>query len=140
MDLQSAYNLIRIHPGDEWKKAFITPTGHYDYRVMLYGLANSPSIFQGFMNEVFWEFLHQFVIVYIDDILIYSRNLVEHCNHVEQVLQTLREYHLYLKLEKCEFHRTTIQFIEYVISPHVGLMDNNKLRAIRDWPLPSSVK
>ncbi|KAL0170711.1 hypothetical protein M9458_035307, partial [Cirrhinus mrigala] len=93
----------------EWKMAFITPTGHYEYQVMPYGLTNLPSVFQGFMNEVFREFLHRFVIIYID-ILIYFRNLAEHRRHVEQVLQKLREYHLYLNLEKCEFHRTTIQF------------------------------
>ncbi len=140
LDLRSAYNLIRIRPGDEWKTAFITPTGHYEYLVMPYGLANSPSVFQGFMNEVFRQFLHQFIIVYIDDILIYSRNQAEHRHHVEQVLQKLREHHLYLKLEKCEFHRHIIQFLGYVISPQGVQMDNNKLQAIRDWPIPSTVK
>ncbi len=140
LDLRSAYNLIPIRPGDEWKTAFITPTGHYEYLVMPYGLANSPSVFQGFMNEVFRQFLHQFVIVYIDDIRIYSRNQAEHRHHVEQVLQKLREHHLYLKLEKCEFHRHTIQFLGYVISPQGVQMDNNKLQVIRDWPIPSTLK
>ncbi len=107
---------------------------------MPYGLANSPSVFQGFMNEVFRQFLHQFVIVYIDDILIYSRNQAEHRHHEEQVLQKLREHHLYLKLEKCEFHRHTIQFLGYVISPQGVQMDNNKLQVIRDWPIPSTLK
>ncbi len=68
LDLRSAYNLIRIREGDEWKMAFVTPTGHYEYRVMPYGLVNAPSVFQGFMHEVLREFLHQFVIIYIDDI------------------------------------------------------------------------
>ncbi len=93
LDLRFAYNLFRIREGDEWKTAFITPSGHYEYQVMPYGLSNSPSVFQGFMNEVFREFLHRFVIVYIDDILIYSRNLAEHRHHVMQVLQQLRKHH-----------------------------------------------
>ncbi len=100
LDLRRAYNLVRIREGDEWKMAFITPSGHYEYLVMPYGLSNSPSVFQEFMNEVFREFHHDFVIVYIDDILIYSRNLAEHRHHVTQVLQRLRQHHLYLKLEK----------------------------------------
>ncbi|KAL0173126.1 hypothetical protein M9458_033437, partial [Cirrhinus mrigala] len=82
----NAYNLVRIRAGDEWKTAFVTPTEHYEYRVMAYCLSISPSVFQTFMNEVFRELLHRFVVVYIDDILIYSRNLAEHCQHVQQPL------------------------------------------------------
>ncbi|XP_016095613.1 RNA-directed DNA polymerase homolog [Sinocyclocheilus grahami] len=80
LDLRSAYNLVRIREGNEWKTAFITLSGHYEYQVMQYGLANSPSVFQGFMNKVFREFLHRFVILYIDDILKYFRNL--HCPQI----------------------------------------------------------
>ncbi len=139
LDLQSTYNLIRIQEGDEWKMALITPTGHYEYRVMPYGLSNSPSVFQGFMNEVFWEFLNRFVIVYID-IHIYSWNLAEHRHHVKQVLQKLRQHKLYLKLEKCEFHCSTVPFLGYVISRDEIQMDQGKVRAIKEWPLPQSVK
>ena len=89
LDLQSTYNPLRICEGDKGKSAFITPTGHYEYQVMRYGLSNSPSVFQGYMNEVFQEYLHRFVI---DDILIYSRNLAEHRHHVTQVLKKLREH------------------------------------------------
>lgn len=105
LDLHSAYNLIQIRKGDEWKTTFITPSGYYEYQVMPYGLANSPSVFQGFMNEVLRDMLHRFVVICIrHDILIYSRDLAEHHQHVAQVLPCLRHYHLYLKLEKCEFH------------------------------------
>ncbi len=140
LDLRSAYNLVRIREGDEWKTAFITPSGHYEYRVMPYGLSNSLSVFQGFMNEVFREFLHRFVIVYIDDILIYSRNLAEHRHHVLQVLLQLRKHQLYLKQEKCEFHRTTVQFLGYVINPEGIQMDQGKVQVINSWPQPQSVK
>ncbi len=120
--------------------AFITPTGLYEYVVMPYGPANAPSIFQEFMNEVFREFLHSFVIVYIDDILIYSRNLADHCHHVRQVLQRLRQYLLYLKLERCEFHRPTVQFLDYIIGQEGIQMDQGKVTAITEWPIPQSVK
>ncbi|KAL0163719.1 hypothetical protein M9458_039472, partial [Cirrhinus mrigala] len=140
LDLRSAYNLIRIRKGDEWKTAFVTPTGHYEYQVMPYGLSISPSVFQTFMNEVFREFLHQFVVVYIDDILIYSRNQAEHRQHVLQVLQKLRQHSLFLKLENCEFHQPTVQFLGYNISAEGVQMDQGKVDAILKWPMPTSVK
>ncbi len=140
LDLRSAYNLIRIRKGDEWKTAFITPTGHYEYRVMPYGLSNSPSIFQNFMNEIFRDMLHRFVLIYIDDILIYSPDITEHHRHVTQVLQRLRQHHLFLKAEKCEFHKTTIHFLGYIITPTGVQMDPKKNDAVRSWPRPTTVK
>ncbi|KAL0151794.1 hypothetical protein M9458_052945 [Cirrhinus mrigala] len=140
LDLRSAYNLVRIREGDEWKTAFITPTGHYEYLVMPYGLSVSPSVFQTFMNKVFREFLHRFVVVYIDDILIYSRNMAEHRQHVQQVLHKLRQHQLYLKLEKCEFHKSSVQFLGYNINSEGVLMDQGKVNAIQNWPQPDSIK
>ncbi|KAL0173634.1 hypothetical protein M9458_029602, partial [Cirrhinus mrigala] len=140
LDLRSAYNLVRIREGDEWKTAFVTPTGHYEYLVMPYGLSISPSVFQTFMNEVFREFLHQLVIVYIDDILIYSRNMAEHRQHVQQVLHKLRQYQLYLKLEKCEFHQSSVYILGYNISAEGVHMDQRKVDAILKWPPPRTVK
>ncbi|KAL0168410.1 hypothetical protein M9458_036632, partial [Cirrhinus mrigala] len=136
----SAYNLIRICKGDEWKTAFVTPSGHYEHRVMPYGLSNSPSIFQNFMNEIFRDMLNHFVIIYIEDILIYSPNLKEHQGHVTRVLRRLREHHLYLKGEKCEFHKSTIHFLGYMIIPEGVQMDQRKVEADRDWPQPTIVK
>ncbi|KAL0190891.1 hypothetical protein M9458_013589, partial [Cirrhinus mrigala] len=140
LDLRSAYNLVRVRAGDEWKTAFVTPTGLYEYRVMPYGLSISPSVFQTFMNEVFQEFLHRFVVVYIDDILICSQNMAEHRQHIQQVLHKLREHSLYLKLEKCEFHRPSVQFLGYVISAEGVQMDQGKVQAILDWPQPTTIK
>ncbi|KAK3519931.1 hypothetical protein QTP70_008026 [Hemibagrus guttatus] len=140
LDLRSAYNLIRIRKGDEWKTAFVTPTGHYEYRVMPYGLANAPSVFQDFMHEVLRDFLHKFVVVYIDDILIYSRSMADHQRHVAEVLHRLRDHNLFLKAEKCLFHQPTVQFLGYVID-HSGVrMDEKKVTAVRDWPTPTTVK
>ncbi len=140
LDLRSTYNLVRIREGDEWKTAFITPSGHYEYLMMPYGLSNAPSTFQEFMNEVFREFLHRFVIVYIDDILIYSRNLVDHRHHVAQVLQKLRLFRLYLKLEKCEFHRPTVQFLGYIIGREGIQINQGKVTAVAEWPTPQMIK
>ncbi|KAI2647423.1 Transposon Tf2-11 polyprotein [Labeo rohita] len=107
---------------------------------MPYSLSVSPSVFQTFMNEVFQEFLHRFVVVYVD-ILIYSRNMAEHRQHVQQVLQKLCRHHqLYLKLEKCEFHKSSVQFLGYNINSEGVLMDQGKVDAIQNWPQPDSIK
>ncbi|KAL0150107.1 hypothetical protein M9458_054534 [Cirrhinus mrigala] len=140
LDLRSAYNLVRIREGDEWKTAFVTPTGHYEYLVMPYGLVNSPSVFQNFIHEVLREFLHHFVIVYIDDILIYSRSEAEHRHHVAEVLQKLREHQLYLKAEKCSFHLPSIQFLGYIIDHQGVRMDERKVTAVVSWPEPTTIK
>ncbi|KAL0149627.1 hypothetical protein M9458_055154 [Cirrhinus mrigala] len=140
LDLRSAYNLIRIREGDEWKTAFSTATGHYEYLVMPFGLANSPSFFQAFVNEVFRDMLHRWVIVYIDDILIYSSSYSKHIQHVRAVLQRLIQHQLYAKEEKCEFHQEKIAFLGYIISPEGIPMDDNKVNAVRNWPRPSTLK
>ncbi|KAL0150648.1 hypothetical protein M9458_054065, partial [Cirrhinus mrigala] len=140
LDLRSVYNLIRIKEGDEWKTAFSTTTGHYEYLVMPFGLSNSPSIFQAFINEVFRDMLHRHVIVYIDDILIFSENLETHINHVRSVLQRLIANKLYAKLPKCEFHQTKISFLGYVISAEGVTMDDHKVSSVVNWPKPHTVK
>ncbi|KAK3570478.1 hypothetical protein QTP86_019826 [Hemibagrus guttatus] len=140
LDLRSTYNLIRICEGDEWKTAFVTPTGHYEYLIMPYGLVNAPSVFQDFIHEVLREFLHRFVLVYIDDILIYSRNLAEHHHHIAEVLKPLREFQLFLKAEKCSFHQPSVQFLGCNIDRSGIGMDEGKVAAIRDWPTPTTVK
>ncbi|KAI2667669.1 Transposon Tf2-9 polyprotein [Labeo rohita] len=140
LDLRSAYNLIRVRAGDEWKTAFSTTSGHYEYRVMPFGLANSPSYFQAFINEVFRDMLNRFVIVYIDDILIFSNSLHEHVNHVRTVLQRLISHHLYAKEEKCEFHQDKISFLGYIISSEGVAMDEKKVNAVLNWPRPTTLK
>ncbi|KAK3532161.1 hypothetical protein QTP86_009047 [Hemibagrus guttatus] len=140
LDLHSAYNLIQKRERDEWKTAFVTPTGHYEYLVMPYGLVNAPSVFQDFMHEVLRDFLHKFVLVYIDDILIYSRSIADHQRHIMEVLHRLRTYHLFLKAEKCLFHQPLVQFLGYVIDRSGVRMDEKKVAAVHDWASPTSVK
>ncbi|KAK3539324.1 hypothetical protein QTP70_000236 [Hemibagrus guttatus] len=107
---------------------------------MPYGLTNAPSVFQDFIHEVLREFLHRFVLVYIDDILIYSRNLAEHRQHVAKVLECLRKFQLFLKAEKCSSHQTSVQFLGYQIDSSGIKMDERKVTAVRDWPAPTMVK
>ncbi len=140
LDLRSAYNLIRILEGDEWKTALVNPTGHYEYLVMPYGLVNVPSVFQDFMHEVLREYLHRFVLVYINDILIYTRSLAEHRHYVAEILQCLRQLRLFLKAEKCSFHQTSVQFLGYHIDSSGIQMDEGKVEAIKTLPQPSTTK
>ncbi|KAI2655839.1 Transposon Tf2-6 polyprotein [Labeo rohita] len=140
LDLRSAYNLIRIKKGDEWKTAFSTTTGHYEYRVMPFGLSNSPSIFQALVNDVFREELNRYVIVYIDDILVYSENLQDHVQHVRNVLQRLIHHQLYAKLPKCEFHQTSTSFLGYIISHEGVTMDEHKVASVLNWPRPRTIR
>lgn len=140
LDLRNAYNLIRIPEGGEWKTAFSTTSGHYEYRVMPFGLVNSPSVFQAFINDVFRDMLNRWVIVYIDDILIFSENYPEHVQHIRTVLQRLINHQLYAKLEKCEFHQTSMSFLGYIISAEGIAMDDSKVQAVLKWPRPSTVK
>ncbi|KAK3536385.1 hypothetical protein QTP86_008852 [Hemibagrus guttatus] len=140
LDLRSAYNLVRIKKGDEWKTAFHTTHGHYEYRVMPFGLTNAPAVFQALINGVFQDLLGKWVIAYIDDILMYSASPEEHVLHIREVLSRLQQHHLYVKLEKCEFHRATVTFFGYVISRWGVEMDVVKVRAVTDWPAPTMVR
>ena len=136
LDIRSAYNLIRIREGDEWKTAFRTRYGHFEYLVMPFGLANAPATFQAFINKVLREFLDVFCIAYLDDILIYSNNKEEHIQHVRLVLDRLLRNGLYAKLEKCEFHVIRIGFVGFVATPHGTEMEESRVAAVRDWPEP----
>ncbi|XP_075449336.1 uncharacterized protein LOC142490799 [Ascaphus truei] len=140
LDLRGAYNLVRIREGDEWKTAFNTHDGHYEYLVMPFGLCNAPAVFQDFVNEIFRDILNTFLIVYLDDILIFSKTAQDHIKHVQQVLLRLRENHLFAKLEKCQFHLKSVAFLGYVISDSGFKMDPEKLKAILEWPLPTTLK
>ncbi|XP_075180996.1 uncharacterized protein LOC142251834 [Anomaloglossus baeobatrachus] len=140
LDLRGAYNLLRIRPGDEWKTAFRCRYGHFEYLVMPFGLCNAPAAFQHLVNDIFRDIMDQFMVIYLDDILIFSDSLQEHQEHVKTVLTRLRENHLYIKLEKCEFHCSQIQFLGYVISPQGLNMESGKIQAILDWPEPGNIK
>lgn len=115
LDRRNAYHLVRIREEDEWKTAFNTHLGHFEYLVMPFGLANAPAVFQALVNDVLGDFIDRFVFVYLDDILIFSKNLEEHHAHVRAVLQRLLENKLFVKAEKCEFNSQTVTFLGYVL-------------------------
>ncbi|XP_073446703.1 LOW QUALITY PROTEIN: uncharacterized protein [Dendrobates tinctorius] len=141
LDLRGAYNLVRIRSGDEWKTAFNTPLGHFEYLVMPFGLSNAPAVFQHFVNDIFRDICGVYVVVYLDDILIYSADPVTHAQHVRSVLQRLRKNSLYAKLEKCVFFfLEEVQFLGYMVSGKGFRMDPAKIQPIKDWVQPKSLK
>jgi len=139
MDLRSGYHQVRIHPDDIHKTAFRTRYGHYEFLVLPFGLTNAPATFMHLMNSIFRPFLDKFVIVFLDDILIYSRTLAEHKQHVRQVLELLRENRLYANAKKCSFFKESVSFLGHVVSGDGISMEEDKVRAIKEWPAPTNV-
>ena len=140
LDLRGAYNLIRIKEGDEYKTAFRTCYGQFEYRVMPFGLTNAPATFQAYIDECLRSYLDDFVVCYLDDILIYSRTVEEHEEHVKQVLAKLREFGLFCKAEKCVFSVREVGFLGFVISPDGVGMEGDHVATIEDWPTPKAVR
>ena len=121
---------MRIRGEDIPKTAFRTRYGHYEFLVMSFGLTNAPAAFMDLMNRVFRPYLDRFVIVFIDDILVYSRSREEHEDHLRSVLQTLREHQLYSKFSKCEFWLEQVAFLRHVVSREGILVDPKKVKAL----------
>jgi len=140
LDIRDAYYNLRIRAGDEWKTAFHTRYGLYEYCVMLFGLTNAPALFQRWINEILSEYLDIFRVAYLDDILIFSQNLEDHRKHVRTILKRVKEMGLTLKASKCEFHTKEIEYLGYVISPQGLRMDEEKIRTIKEWKEPTNIK
>ena len=140
LDLRGAYNLLRIAEGEEWKTAFRTRYGHFEYTVMPFGLTNAPASFQHFINDTLREFLDDFVNAYIDDILIYSESYEENIRHTRKVLQVLSDAGLHLKPEKCKFHVQTVKYLGIILTPNGIQMDPAKVETVKDWPIPQHLK
>lgn len=140
LDLRGAYNLIRIKEGEEWKTAFRTRYGLYETLVMPFGLTNAPATCQRLINHKLHEYLDVFVVAYLDDILVYSRNHTEHVEHVRKVLTRLKEAELLLKPEKCQFFQKKVKFLGFILSAQGIQMDASKVQAVQEWPTPTSVK
>ena len=139
IDLRSGYHQVRVDPADTHKTAINTRYGHFEFTVLPFGLCNAPGTFQSLMNDVFKDFLDDFLVVYMDDLLIYSNSVEEHAAHVRRVLQRLREHKLYAKQGKCELFRTQVEFLGHILQPGHISVDPRKLPALRSWPIPSTV-
>ncbi|WMV25993.1 hypothetical protein MTR67_019378 [Solanum verrucosum] len=139
IDLRSGYHQLKIRPEDVPKPVFKTRYGHYEFLVISFGLTNAPAAFMSLMNGVFKPFLDSFVIVFIDDILVYSKSKEEHADHLRIVLGVLGKYKLYENFHKCEFWLTSVAFLGYVVSNEGVMVDPQKIEAIKNWVRPSSV-
>jgi hypothetical protein len=140
LDLRSGYHQVRMHPDDISKMAFHTHQGHYEFLVMPFGLSNAPTTFQALMNDVLQLYLWRFVLVFFDDILIYSSSWAEHLQHVSIVLNALRAHRLHLKCSKCSFGATSVAYLGHVISIDGVAMDADKVMAVSLCPTPYSAR
>ena len=139
IDLRQGYHQIRIKDADVEKTAFRTRYGHYEYLVLPFGLTNAPATFMGLMNEVFRPLLDKSVVIYLDDILIYSRSWEDHQRHIAEVLDRLRAHQLYAKISKCEFGKSKVEFLGHIVSNDGVAVDNKKIEAIQSWPPPQNI-
>ncbi|GJS12959.1 putative reverse transcriptase domain-containing protein [Tanacetum coccineum] len=138
IDLRSGYHQLRVHEEDIPKIAFRTRYGHYEFQVMPFGLTNAPAVFMDLMNRVCKPYLDRFMIVFIDDILIYSKSRKEHEGHLKLILKLLKEEELYAKFSKCEFWLSKVQFLGHVIDSEGIHVDPAKIESIKDWASPKN--
>ncbi|KAH9668328.1 hypothetical protein KPL70_021370 [Citrus sinensis] len=140
IDLRSGYHQLRIREEEIPKTAFRTRYGHYEFVVMPFGLTNAPAAFMDLMNKVFKDYLDKFIVVFIDDILVYSRSKEEHVEHLRITLQTLKEKQLYAKLKKCEFWLEKVTFLGHIMSKDGILVNPSKVEAVSQWSRPTNAK
>jgi hypothetical protein len=140
IDLRSGYYQLRITPEDMPKTAFRCPLGHYQFTVLCFGLTNAPATFQAAMNNIFCEYLHEFMVCYVDDLLVFSKNEEDHLKHLALVLDKLREHNLYANAKKCEFLAPELEFLGHVVGKEGIKVDPKKTIAVERWPKPTTTQ
>jgi hypothetical protein len=140
IDLRSGYHQIRINGEDVYKTAFRTRYGHFEFRVLPFGLTNAPATFMRLMNDIMRPLLDKCVVVFLDDILVFSRSQEEHQEHLRQVLGILREHKLYARMSKCEFGKRSVEFLGHIVSAEGIHTEPSKIEKVKDWPTPTSIK
>lgn len=140
IDLRAGYHQVRMRIEDVPKTAFVTSAGHYEFKVMPFGLTNAPATFQALMNDIFRKQLREFVLVFFDDILVYSKSETDHLTHVRVVLTILRKQQLFAKSSKCSFGQYQVEYLGHVIDQRGVRVDDNKIEAVKNWPAPNTMK
>jgi len=139
LDLQAGYHQVRVSPPDIPKTAFRTHNGHYEYLVMPFGLCNAPSTFQAIMNSIFHPHLSKFILVFFDDILVYSNTWEQHLEHVQQTLSILRQHQFFVKRSKCAFGQQELEYLGHIVTNHGVKVDARKVEAMVAWPRPTNI-
>lgn len=140
INLKNAFNLIWIKNGDEWKTVFRTHLGLFEYTVIPFGLTNAPATFQAFIQDVLHDLLDIVCVIYLNDILIFSCSQAEHDRHVQQVLERLQAAGLYANAKKCEFDRSQVEYLGYIVGADGIMMNPKKLQTVADWPVPRTLR
>ena len=140
LDLRTGYHQIRLLPADEHKTAFKTHNGHWEFKVMPFGLTNAPVTFQAIMNDIFAPMLRKSVLVFVDDILIYSKSMEDHIEHLKEVFAILQANKLLLKRSKCSFAQNQLEYLGHIISAQGVATEPSKVQVVQNWPTLTDIK